>query len=106
MKRLDKRSPTRVSGDQAAEPDVLGIDALAFLAADEDRLGDFLAASGITHVNLRDAAAEPGFLRGILSYLASDERLLIAFAAHLGQRPDAVGQAIARWTGPSGWGPA
>ena len=65
-------------------PDVaaLGIDALTFLASDEDRLGDFLSASGITQVNLRDAAREAGFLRGLLGYLAADERLLIAFAAH------------------------
>jgi hypothetical protein len=42
---------------------------------------------------LRAAAAEPGFLAAVLDHLASDERLLLAFAAHAGQDASLVVQA-------------
>jgi hypothetical protein len=39
---------------------------------------------------LRAAAAEPGFLAAILDHLASDEKLLLAFAAEARQEPEAA----------------
>jgi hypothetical protein len=43
--------------------------------------------------NLRTAAAEPGFLAAILDHLASDEKLLLAFAADTGHDASHVVQA-------------
>ena len=57
------------------------------------RLDRFLALSGIGLENLRAAAAEPGFLAAILDHLASDETLLLAFAEHAGQDPEAIAKA-------------
>jgi hypothetical protein len=78
---------------QAAEG--LAIQALTFIAGDGERLGRFLATTGIGPAQIRAAAQEPGFLIGVLDYLAGDERLLSAFAAETGVNPSDIGKAIA-----------
>jgi hypothetical protein len=60
----------------------LAIAALTFIAADDERLGTFLALSGIGPESLRAAARAPDFLVGVLDHVAGDEALLIAFAEH------------------------
>jgi hypothetical protein len=59
----------------------LAIQALTFIAGDPERLGRFLAITGIGPGEIRGAAREPGFLAGVLEYMASDDRLISAFAA-------------------------
>jgi hypothetical protein len=73
----------------------LAVQALAFLAADSDRMGRFLAVTGIAPEAIRAAAAEPGFLIGVLDHVLADERLLIAFADEAGIAPEEVGRARA-----------
>jgi hypothetical protein len=73
----------------------LAIQALTFIAGDGERLGRFLATTGIGPPQIRAAAQEPGFLIGVLDYLAGDERLLSAFAAETGVNPADIGKAIA-----------
>jgi hypothetical protein len=73
----------------------LAIQALTFIAGDGERLGRFLATTGIGAAQIRAAAQEPGFLTGVLDYLAGDERLLSAFAAETGVNPADIGKAIA-----------
>src|SRR5262249_49070944 len=58
----------------------LAIQALRFIGSDTERLGRFLAVTGIGPAEIRAAAREPGFLVGVLDYVASDERLIAAFA--------------------------
>src|ERR1700690_3666345 len=72
----------------------LAIQALTFIAGDGERLGRFLAITGIGPAQIPAAAQEPGFLVGVLSYLAGDERLLSAFAAETGLDPTHVGKAL------------
>jgi len=79
--------------EEAAEG--LAIQALTFIAGDGERLGRFLATTGIGPAQIRAAAQEPGFLVGVLDYLAGDERLLSAFAAETGNDPTHVGKALA-----------
>jgi hypothetical protein len=71
----------------------MAVAALTFIAQDSERLGRFLALSGLEPGNLRDAAAEPGFLVGVLDYLSSDEPLLLAFAANFQIDPTAIATA-------------
>ncbi|MFZ1962047.1 MAG: DUF3572 family protein [Roseiarcus sp.] len=71
----------------------VAIAALGFLAADAARLQRFLAVSGLGPHNLRQAAADAGFLAAVLDYVASDERLLIAFAASEGLDPARIARA-------------
>ena len=73
--------------------ELLAIQALEFLAADGERLERFLMASGIGLQQLRNAAAEPEFLAGILDHLGAEEALLLAFAQHAGIDPADVARA-------------
>ncbi len=76
---------------EAAEE--LAIQALTFIAGDAERLGRFLAITGMGPAEIRAASAEPGFLAGVLDYIASDERLIAEFAAASGLDPADVGRA-------------
>lgn len=78
---------------EAAE--TLAIEALGFLAGDDERLERFLSLSGLDPSTLRDAAGDPGFLPSILSYLLADEPLLLVFAEHQRIDPARVASAFA-----------
>ncbi|MPZ56728.1 MAG: DUF3572 family protein [Rhizobiales bacterium] len=65
----------------------LAIQALAFIAADHERSGPFLAATGIGPDLIRAVAREPHFLVGVLDYLSGDDALLVAFATEAGINP-------------------
>jgi hypothetical protein len=71
----------------------LAVRALAFIAADSDRLGRFLSLTGLGPDNLRTAAADPAFLGSVLDYLVADEELLVGFAADAGLKPEVVARA-------------
>ncbi len=77
----------------------LAIQALTFIAGEPERLGSFLATTGIGPTQIRAASAEPGFLAGVLEYLAADEALIAAFAAETGLDPADVGRAYAALAG-------
>jgi hypothetical protein len=76
--------------DAAAE---LAITALTFLAEEPERLGLFLALSGIGPESLRAAALEPNFLLGVLDHVVSNETLLMAFAEHSEIDPTDIARA-------------
>jgi Protein of unknown function (DUF3572) len=71
----------------------LAISALGFIASQSDELSRFLALTGIDPSSIRTAAGEPGFLGGVLAYIAGNERTLLAFAAHAGVAPEEIEQA-------------
>jgi len=79
--------------------EALAIQALTFIAGDGERLGRFLALTGIGPAEIRAAAGEPGFLAGVLEYMAADERLIEAFATEAGVDPGDVGKARAALAG-------
>jgi hypothetical protein len=82
--------------------ETLAIQALAYLAEDRERLGRFLAESGLAPATIRRAAAAPGFLAGVLDYLAGSERLIAAFAAQTGCDPADVERARHALSGAGG----
>jgi hypothetical protein len=91
---MPKGSPnTREFGEN------LAIQALGFLAQDPERLGRFLSHAGIGPGMIRQAAADPAFLSGVLDHVASDEPLLLAVAEHVGVKPEAVMRARAALSG-------
>jgi hypothetical protein len=71
----------------------VAIRALFFLAADEARLGRFLAATGIGPAEIRAAAREPRFLAGVLDHMAEDESAMLAFSQETGIPPEHVAHA-------------
>jgi Protein of unknown function (DUF3572) len=94
MKRRQKTGGGRPDDDERRDAaSALAIMALTFIAEEPERLGRFLALSGIGPESIRDAAREPGFLLGVLDHVASDEALLVAFAGHSGFDPEDIGRA-------------
>ena len=71
--RNSKRNPR-----EAAE--IVAIQALSFVAGDPERLGRFLAESGIGPETLRGAAADPRFLASVLDFVMRDDATVKAFA--------------------------
>ncbi len=83
----------------------MAIEGLGFIAGDPGRLEPFLALSGLDPRGLRAAAADPGFLAGVLDHMMANERLLLAFAADSGRPPTDVARARAVLAGPPpDWG--
>ncbi len=73
----------------------MAIQALTFVAGEPERLGRFLAMTGIGPAEIRTAAAEPGFLAGVLEHIAADERLLTEFVSEAQINPADIGKALA-----------
>ncbi|MBV8848166.1 MAG: DUF3572 domain-containing protein [Methylobacteriaceae bacterium] len=88
---MTKPSRPKKLGREDAEG--LALAALNFLGQDETRIARFLGLSGLDPGGLRKAAAEPGFLPGVLDYLAGDEHLLLEFAEAAQIAPERIGQA-------------
>ena len=82
---------------EAAE--TLAISALAYLAAEPEALGGFLATTGIGPDQIRTAARDPEFLSGVLDYFLSDESLLLAFAKSENINPTEIQRARASFGG-------
>jgi hypothetical protein len=92
MQPSGKRGIDAAARRAAAE--ALAVQALGFLATDPERLGRFLALSGIDPHAIREAAREPHFLAGVLDHLLSDEAgLLLPFAAGAGVKPEEIAAA-------------
>lgn len=79
--------------------EIMAASGLSFLAGDDERLSRFVALSGLSLGHLREAAAKPGFLAGVMAYLASDESLLLRFAAESRIPPEQVSAACALLSG-------
>jgi uncharacterized protein DUF3572 len=61
--------------------EIVAIQALSFIAGDPERLGVFLAETGIGPETLRHAAANPKFLAHVLDFVMRDDATVKAFAA-------------------------
>ena len=61
--------------------EIVAIQALSFVAGDPERLGVFLAESGIGPETLRSAAADPHFLSSVLDFVLRDDATVKAFAS-------------------------
>lgn len=72
----------------------LGIAALGFVASDPTLLSRFLAISGIDAGAIREAAREPGFLAGVLQFVAAHEPTLVAFSETAGVDPASILKAM------------
>jgi hypothetical protein len=91
----------RQSYDPRETAEIVAIQALSFIAGDAERLGLFLAETGIGPETLRSSAKDPGFLGGVLDFLLRDEKLLTAFAESSHLEPRIVSNARAALGGPA-----
>jgi hypothetical protein len=60
--------------------EIVAIQALNFIAGEPERLGLFLAETGIGPETLRRAAADPRFLVSVLDFVLRDDATVKAFA--------------------------
>jgi len=90
--------PDRISREAAEH---LAIQALGYLASNAERLGRFLALSGLGPESIRAAAQDRAFLTGVLEYIVSDETLLVGYAEHAGIAPEQVAGVHAALAGQS-----
>ena len=60
--------------------EIVAIQVLSFIAGEPERLGLFLAESGIGPETLRHAAADPRFLASVLDFVMRDDATVKAFA--------------------------
>jgi hypothetical protein len=61
--------------------EIVAIQALSFIADEPERLGQFLAETGIGPETLRTAAADPRFLASVLDFVLRDDATVKAFAS-------------------------
>lgn len=59
----------------------VAIGALGFLAGDPERIGPFLAESGLSPADLRGVVGSPAFQVAILDYLINRQDLLLDYAS-------------------------
>jgi hypothetical protein len=94
MLRKGKWMPMKTRGqDGRDKAEMLAIQALAFIAAEPERLSRFLDMTGIPPNEMRNAASQPGFLAGVLEHMLGDENLLIAFADDAAADPADIARA-------------
>jgi hypothetical protein len=84
------------------EAEAVAARALGFLASDADRLGRFLALSGLDPTSIRQASRGPGFLPAVIDHLLGDEALLLAFCDAEGLRPETIATAHQALSGRGG----
>lgn len=75
-------------GRETAE--TVALRALGWLAGDEDRMGAFLAISGVRPAEVRARAQEPEMMAAVLDFVLSEDGHVLAFAAAAGLAPEAV----------------
>lgn len=75
------------------EAEALAVEALVWLAQDNDLMSRFLALTGIEVSSIRSAAQEPGFLTGVLQFYLGHEPTLIRFCEETGKNPATIEQA-------------
>ena len=61
--------------------EIVAVQALGFIASEPERLGLFLAETGIGPETLRTAAADPQFLASVLDFVLRDDATVKAFAS-------------------------
>ena len=86
---------------QTHDPESLSVAALVWIAGDPAMLRRFLDLTGIEASDIRAAAAEPGFLAGVLKFIAAHEPTLNAFAQAENVHPSAIMKAIRSLPGGS-----
>ena len=74
--------------------EILALEALGWLAGQDQALDRFLAVTGIDPASLRAAAENPGLGLAVLEFLLSNEELLLAFCEAAGTTSRAVHAAL------------
>lgn len=71
----------------AANAETIALQALAFIAGDEDILNAFMASCGCSLDEVKGSAADPAFLGGVLDFVLQDDRNVLEFCRTAGLEP-------------------
>ena len=71
----------------------LARDALIYLSQDVDRIGRFLAVTGVGPVESRERVDDPTFLAGVLDFILADDAMVVDFAEAAGIAPEQPARA-------------
>ena len=91
---IAKRPKQKALDQDAAE--AIGLQALGFLAVDDNRIAKFLGLTGIGPSDLVEQARSPQMLLAVLEHISEDESLLLVFASEIGIAPEIVAEAMMR----------
>lgn len=69
--------------------ETLALQAVAFLASDDQRIERFVTTSGLDPASLKRGINDSTMLAGVLDYILGDETLLLDFAAFADIDPEA-----------------
>jgi hypothetical protein len=81
--------------------ETIALQALSFLAKDEDLLTHFLMSTGLTLQDLKKRYREPDLLGGVLDAILADDKVLLGFCNAASLSPDTL--IIARSTLPGSY---
>jgi hypothetical protein len=73
--------------------EIVAIQALSFIASDGEKLGRFLAETGIGPETLRASASDPHFLTGVLDFVLRDDATVGAISESSGHHPTTIAAA-------------
>ena len=73
--------------------EIVAVQALSFIAGDSERLGAFLAETGLGPQSLRAAASDPQFLASVLDFVLRDDATVKAFAKQSELHPTNIAAA-------------
>lgn len=92
---------TRRGGPTREEAETMALEALGWLAGDAERLGRFIADTGIGPDTLMRQANTPATMIAVLDHVLSDESMLLVFASSAGYEPEHITAAHALLSTPS-----
>lgn len=87
------RGPDTNDGDTNADAEALALRALVWTLVEPDRAMRLLSVTGLDPADLRTRAGEPAVLAAALGFLEAHQPDLIACAASLGVKPEALVRA-------------
>lgn len=91
-----KITPNEAGSKQAEET---AATILGWLAGEPDIFQRFLALSGVTPDQIRNAVSDPGFLAGMVDFMMGHEPTLLAFCEATGTKPEMVVAASHHYSG-------
>lgn len=83
------------------QAETIALQALSFLAKDDELLGRFLASTGLTPQELKQHIREPEFLGGVLDAILADDNVLLEFCNVASLSPNTL--IMARKALPGGY---
>ena len=93
---------TKRPHDPREVAEIVAVQALSFIAGEPERLGRFLAETGLGPDTLRSAATDPQFLAGVLDFVLRDDSTVQAFA-QASELPSATIAAARKALGDKPW---